>query len=125
MNNLQNQITDFCQYLTIEKGLSTKTVANYRIKLRYFLTQLYTLQQNGSLDQKGSKVALSEIKAFRIHLASLQLSKKTQNYYLIALRSFFRWLTKSGESPVMPEQIELSKVPQSEIKFMCYKRRSR
>src|SRR3990167_3517527 len=118
MNNLQSQITDFCQYLTIEKGLSPKTVANYRIKLRYFLTQLHTLPQNGSLDQKGSKVALSEIKAFRIHLASLQLSKKTQNYYLIALRSFFRWLAKSGESPVIPEQIELSKVPQSEIKFM-------
>ena len=118
MNNLQSQITDFCQYLTIEKGLSPKTVANYQKKLSYFLSWLRTGEKNGSLSQKGSPIALQQIKGFRIHLDSLELSKKTQNYYLIALRSFFRWLTKSGESPVMPEQIELSKVPQSEIKFM-------
>src|SRR3990167_2612355 len=116
MKNLENQITNFCQYLTVEKNLSPQTVINYRFQLRYFLKWLQQNDKDGFLSPKGSKTAISKIKGFRIHLASTKLSKKTQNYYLIALRSFFRWLSRYGKSPIMPEEIELLKVGQSQIK---------
>src|SRR3989344_1018703 len=39
------------------------------------------------------------------------MKRKTQNYYLIALRAFLKFLAKKGVKALPPERIELAKVP--------------
>jgi site-specific recombinase XerD len=43
------------------------------------------------------------------------LSKKTQNYYLIALRAFLRYLAKRDIKSLSAERIELAKVPERDL----------
>ena len=43
------------------------------------------------------------------------LKKKTQNYYLIALRAFLKYLAKRGVKTLSPEYIELAKVGERHI----------
>ena len=43
------------------------------------------------------------------------LKKKTQNYYLIALRSFLKYLRKRGIDSFAPERIELAKVSERSL----------
>ncbi len=43
------------------------------------------------------------------------LKKKTQNYYLIALRSFLKYLRKRGIDSLSPERIDLAKVTERDL----------
>jgi site-specific recombinase XerD len=43
------------------------------------------------------------------------MKKRTQNYYLIALRAFLKYLMRQGVPVVSPEKIELAKVPEREL----------
>jgi site-specific recombinase XerD len=46
------------------------------------------------------------------------IGKKTQNYYLISIRSFLKFLQKNEISAVSPETIDLAKIPERHISFM-------
>ena len=46
------------------------------------------------------------------------LAKKTQNYYLIAIRAFLKYLGMIGIEVVSPETVELAKVAERHITFM-------
>ena len=46
------------------------------------------------------------------------LKKKTQNYYLIAIRGFLKFLVRRGIPCLAPERIELAKVGERHIEFM-------
>jgi site-specific recombinase XerD len=105
--DLQTLKTQFLEYLEIEKGRSTKTVENYDRYLTRFLAHT----------KVGSPGKLSEdmVREFRIHLNREpgvvgSMKKKTQNYYLIALRAFLKYLRKRGIDSLNPERIELAKV---------------
>ena len=69
---------EFLEYTEIEKGRSLKTVENYDHYLSVFL--------------EYSKVSVPKditeglIREYRLWLNRKDLKKKTQNYYLIALR---------------------------------------
>ena len=85
--------TQFLEYLEIEKGRSVKTVENYDHYLKEFLAQT----------KVTSPAALTEslVREFRLWLnrqpgVSGTMKKKTQNYYLIALRAFLKYLRKLG-----------------------------
>jgi site-specific recombinase XerD len=43
------------------------------------------------------------------------LTKQTQNYYLIVLRSFLKYLVKRGIRTLPPDRIELAKVPERSL----------
>ena len=47
------------------------------------------------------------------------LKKKTQNYYLIALRAFLKYLAKRGLKTLSPEVIELAKVGERSIDLIA------
>ena len=99
--------TQFLEYIEIEKGRSVKTVENYDRYLTRFLA--HTKAQ--------SPTALTEpmVREFRIWLnrqpgTSGDMKRKTQNYYLIALRAFLKYKRKIGIESLSPERIELAKV---------------
>ncbi|PIQ91647.1 MAG: hypothetical protein COV70_02605 [Parcubacteria group bacterium CG11_big_fil_rev_8_21_14_0_20_39_22] len=104
----------FLEYIEIEKGRSLKTVENYDRYLNRFL--------DFSKVREPSKITEENIREFRLWLNrqagsktlggknTETMKKKTQNYYLIALRSFLKYLTKQGIKTVSPDKIELAKV---------------
>jgi site-specific recombinase XerD len=99
--------TQFLEYLEIEKGRSVKTVQNYDHYLEVFLAHT----------KATTPASLTEtmVREFRIWLnrqpgVGGDMKKKTQNYYLIALRAFLKYMRRIGIESLSPERIELAKV---------------
>lgn len=97
----------FLEYLEIEKGRGVKTVENYdRYLTRFFIFAKVT-------DPK--KITEQMVREFRINLnrsngVSGTMKKNTQNYHLIALRAFLKFLRRRDIDSLNPERIELAKV---------------
>jgi site-specific recombinase XerD len=113
--DLKKLKTEFLEYLEIEKGRSLKTVENYDRYLDRFLAH----------SKITSPVRLTEeaVREFRLHLnrepgVSGSMKKKTQNYYLIALRAFLKYLRKRGVESLSPERIELAKASGRDLDLM-------
>jgi len=116
--NLLSLKTEFLQYVEIEKGRSLNTVRNYDQYLSRFLD--YTKLK----DPKD--ITDSVVRDFRIWLnrqetksekgkALTTLKKKTQNYYLIAIRAFLKYLARQNITSLSPDRIELAKVPERSL----------
>ncbi len=107
----------FLEYLEIEKGRSVHTVTNYDRYLTRFLDYAKT--------DDPKKLTESMVREFRLWLNRQPgtkigrqhetLKRKTQNYYLIALRAFLKYLRKRGVDSLNPERIELAKVPERSL----------
>ncbi len=113
---LSDAIIDFLEHLEIEQNRSQKTIANYDRYLQRFA------QFSGDISVK--KINGETIRKFRLHLNRMKddrgnnLSKTTQNYHLIALRSFLRYLNKRDIEVLSPEKIELAKVKRPKVEFL-------
>jgi site-specific recombinase XerD len=99
--------TQFLEYLEIEKGRSVKTVENYDRYLTRFLGHTKITSP--------SKLTEQAVREFRIYLnrqagTSGTMKHKTQNYYMISLRAFLKYLRKREIESLNPERIELAKV---------------
>jgi site-specific recombinase XerD len=102
----------FLEYIEIEKGRSLKTVENYD----HYLTRF-------ALDMGVTSVSdITEdvLREFRLKLnrapgvktrgqAAGTMKKNTQNYYMIALRSFLKYCRKRNIAALTPDAIELAK----------------
>ncbi len=105
--DLRRLKTEFLEYVEIERGRSIKTVENYdRYLSRFFLF---------SKVRTPGDITEDTIRQFRLHLnrqpgVAGTMKHKTQNYYLIALRAFLKFLRKRGNGSLDPERIELAKV---------------
>lgn len=111
---------EYLEYLEIERGRSLKTIENYERYLTRFLV---------ASDAKNTSDINDElIRTFRLWLNRQEagvragraetLKKKTQNYYLIAIRSFLKYLRKRGVDSYAPEKIELAKVAERTIDLL-------
>lgn len=105
--DLKTLKTEFLEYLEIEKGRSVKTVENYDRYLARYLAF--------SKIVSPSKITEQSVREFRIHLnrqpgTTTTMKLKTQNYYMISLRAFLKFLRKREIESLNPERIELAKV---------------
>lgn len=111
----------FLEYIEIEKGRSLKTVENYD---RY-LTRFFTMANIKEL----SDITEEAIRKFRLELnraagikvkgqSQATMKKNSQNYHLIALRSFLKYVRKTGHAAVSPDVIELAKVGGRELDLL-------
>lgn len=105
--DIKNLRKEFLEYLEIEKGRSVKTVENYGRYLSKFL--------EFSKIKGPEEITDETVRKFRLRLNRQELKRKTQNYYLIALRVFLKYLARRGIKSLAPERIELAKVPQREL----------
>lgn len=99
--------TQFLEYLEIEKGRGVKTVENYDRYLKRFFEFAKVKDPN--------KITEQMVREFRIGLNRSAgmvgtMKKNTQNYHLIALRAFLKFLRKRDIVSLNPERIELAKV---------------
>jgi site-specific recombinase XerD len=112
LSEIEKLKTEFLEYLEIEKGRSLKTVENYdRYISRFF----------GFAEiSKPSQISDDLVRRYRLWLnrqAGTQdnLKKNTQNYYLVALRAFLKYLAKREVGSLAPERIELAKTGAREL----------
>src|SRR6185437_1165662 len=110
--DLKELKSQFLEYLEIEKGRGVKTVENYDRYLTRFLEH--------SKLTNPSAITERNVREFRLYLnrepgTSGTMKLKTQNYYMIALRAFLKYLRKRGIESLNPERIELAKVGQRDL----------
>jgi len=121
INELEQLKREFLEYTEIEKGRSLKTVENYDRYLTRFLefSKAKKPQDINSDEVREYRLWLNRqphsAKATRGESVGDTLKKKTQNYYLIALRAFLKYLAKRGAKTLSPEIIELAKVGERSI----------
>ena len=116
-------LTDFLDYLEIEKGLSNKTQENYSRFLNKFFKWL-TDNNYAGLEPKELSPAL--VWKYRVFLSrridpksKKPLKKSTQNYYLIALRSLLEFFIEKDINSLPPSKIKLARDrAEKEVKFL-------
>lgn len=109
MKDVESLKREFLEYLEIERGRSLKTIENYDRYLTRFV--------GFSKVAKPKDISETVVREFRLWLNRQEgadmgatMKRRTQNYYLIALRAFLKFLRKRGENSLQPEAIELAKV---------------
>src|SRR3989344_273562 len=103
MNSIQKYLSEYLNYLEIEKNRSPKTRENYERYLRAFIAE-------GGIS-KPADITDDAVRRFRIALARRPHMKKiTQAYYVIAIRNFLKYLAKRDVSAMTAEKIELPKI---------------
>lgn len=119
--NLEQLKRQFLEYVEIEKGRSLKTVENYNHYLTVFL--------DNTKIKNPSDITDNVVREFRLwlnrqpaHRAAKRpekiretLSRKTQNYYLIAIRAFLKYLARQEVKSMPSERIELAKTPERSL----------
>jgi len=125
-SEISEKIREFLEYLEIEKGSSPLTIRNYKHYLERFLLWL---------NSQGVQMWLSDInpeliRQYRIYLsrlpahpgslkeASRTLTRKTQGYHVIAIRSLIRYLTKKDLKVMSADKIDLPKIEERQVKFL-------
>jgi site-specific recombinase XerD len=129
---LPAQINEFLDYLSIEKNCSKLTIRDYRHYLETFAVW-YVSAGSAQVDKSAqvhkkeksiTKLTLQDVRQFRVFLANkvdekgLSLKRVTQNYYVIALRSFLRFLIKNDVPTLEPSKIDLPKTESRSLKFL-------
>lgn len=116
LNHMREVISDFLEYLEIEKNRSMKTLENYRRYLLNFLS--FTGIKN------PSEITAESVRQYRINLNRVKdskgntLKKNTQAYYLIALRSFLKYLARRDIISLAAEKVELGRISERKLEFL-------
>jgi site-specific recombinase XerD len=110
---ITDHILPFLEYCEIEKGLSNNTQRNYQQYLRLFTHWLRATDQP---NLKPHELTPEHIWDYRLYLArkyksprGKQLNKKSQNYYLIALRALLAYLADRDIETLPSSKIKLAK----------------
>jgi len=109
---------EFLEHVEIEKGNSLKTVNNYD----HYLTRFFEFAKIS----EPKEITDDKIREFRLHLnrqpgvkikgqQASTLKKNTQNYHLIALRSFLKYLMKRNITSLSPDRIDLAKIKERSL----------
>lgn len=115
---IKKLIQEFLEHLEVEKNRSKMTVRNYNFYLKRFAAWA---EEAGVTTPE--KIDLDLVRKYRLWLNRLlvkneELKKSTQNYHLIAVRSFLKYLAKRDIKSVSPEKIELGKMPDRQVEFL-------
>lgn len=108
MSEIDSLKRQFLEYLEIEKGSALRTIENYD----HYLSKIFVFMKAEIV----SDINDDSIREFRLWLNRQQtrskemVSKKTQNYYMIALRMFLKYLVKRGVKALPADRIDLAKV---------------
>ncbi|MEX1052603.1 MAG: tyrosine-type recombinase/integrase, partial [Patescibacteria group bacterium] len=107
----------------LDRNLSPKTVKMYSYYLNFFKDWLLELEKKENIEIE--KVDENTVRDFRLYLSNKyknphkgSLKRQTQNYFLVALRSLFRYLIKQKLEVMAPEMIDLGKQKDRTIKFL-------
>lgn len=117
MTALSSLITDFLEYLELERNTSQLTIKNYEHYLKRFL------EFSGDIEPKNIDLPL--VKKYRLYLSryvdpqtAKPLKRITQNFFLIALRAFLKYLARSDIESLSAEKVELGESDPRPLKIL-------
>lgn len=119
--NVDELITDFLEYCEIEKNHSDLTIRNYDHYLRRFTD---FAENEGRKNLKPQQISMDLVRKYRLYLNRYttnmgeSLKKITQNYHIIALRAFLKYLAKRDIDSLSPEKIELGDAEKKQVDFL-------
>ena len=117
--DLTNLVRQFLEHLEVEKGRSQKTLENYQ----HYLNRFLDFAEKNGVKSPGD-VNQDLIHQYRLFLNRFadqkgeQIKKITQNYHIIALRAFLKYLAKRDIKSLAAEKIELAKQESREVSFL-------
>jgi site-specific recombinase XerD len=110
-------VREFLEYLEVERGRSQKTIRNYDFYLQRFC--------DWAKNPLPSAIDGEMVRKYRLwlnrHVEGREedtIKKSTQNYHLIALRSFLKYLAKRDVKSLAAEKIELAKQSVRVVEFL-------
>lgn len=117
-SRLEQLKREFLEHVEIEKGNSLKTVNNYD----HYISRFFEFAK---IDNPKD-ITDDKIREFRLFLnrqpgvkvrgqQSSTLKKNTQNYHLIAIRSFLKYLMKREVASLPPDRIDLAKIKERSL----------
>lgn len=113
---LESAIADFLEYIEVERGRSLKTIENYS----HYLNRFAEFAGEISVDQISSEL----VSQWRQNLNRMRLpdgrsvNRTTQNYHLIALRSFLKYLARRNVDSLPAEKVELAQAKRPQVSFL-------
>ncbi len=117
MTKLETLKREFLEHIEIEKGRALKTVENYD----HYISRYFEF----SKVKNPSDITAESVREFRLWLnrqsmgnnrsTGKTVSRKTQNYYMIALRVFLKFLTRRKVESMSAEEIDLAKIPERHL----------
>jgi site-specific recombinase XerD len=120
MTSIKQFKNEYLEYLEIERNRSVKTVENYGRYMDRFI-QFATSTAGGDIKDLTEDV----IRQYRLWLNRFKdpdtgapLKRITQNYHIIALRNFLKYLVKRQIKSVAPERVELGKQEDRQVSFL-------
>jgi len=119
-SEIASKITQFLEYLQVERGCSPLTIRNYK----HYLSRFLFWMDKEHLRENLTDINPDVIRSFRVFLSNLpgenkaQMGRRTQGYHVIAMRSFLKWLIKNDYAVMAPDKIELPKVEERQVKFL-------
>lgn len=120
MPSIKQLKNEYLEYLEIERNRSVKTVENYGRYLERFIAFLVS---TAGTDLKD--LTEDSIRQYRLWLnrftdpdTKQSLKRITQNYHIIALRNFLKYLAKRGIKSVPPDRVELGKQEDRQVSFL-------
>ncbi len=108
----------FLEHLEVERNVSRLTVRNYR----HYLNKLVDWLDRHDVDDIR-QFDMELLRQYRLYLSRIKneqgegLSKKTQSFYLIAVRSLLKWLAKNDVKVLAAEKIDLPKADSMSMKY--------
>ncbi len=110
---IEKLLTEYLDYLEVEKNRSIKTRENYQRYLKAFF--------EFAKIKNPEEITAEKVIKFRLALArNKPLKRNTQTYYIIALRNFLKYLIKNDYQVLAPDKIELPKIPRRQIEIIEY-----
>jgi len=105
-------LKEYLDYLEVERGRAVATRHVYA----HYIERFFKAEKIQSI----ADITEGRIRDFRLGLARENLKKATQSQYVIALRSFLKYLVKRGYETVPPERVELLKVPARQVEIISH-----
>ncbi len=119
-SEIGRKVNEFLEYLQVERGSSPLTIRNYK----HYLSRFILWMESNHIREDLVDINQDVVRSFRVFLSNLpgenrnQMTRRTQAYHVIALRSFLKWLIKNDYSVMAPDKIDLPKVEERQVKFL-------
>lgn len=120
MPTLKQLKNEYLEYLEIERNRALKTVENYGRYLERFIHFASNTagEDVGDLTEDVIRQYRLWLNRFKDPETGAPLKRITQNYHIIALRNFLKYLVKRQIKSVAPERVELGKQEDRQVSFL-------
>jgi len=119
---LAGRVRQFLETCEIDRNLSPLTIRQYEHYLNHLLSWLYRSEPTV---EDLPAITIDVVRRYKLALArhvnehtGRPLTRASQTYFLVALRSLLRYWAREGLEVMAPDRIELGKAPSRSLKFL-------